>query len=317
MSTTAVEPPGTHPPAGPDETEPKKNLLALWLLLPASALLLMVLGWPIYKMIVLSLQQARLKDITRGTEAWNNFANYTKILSDGQFWDVVVRTLVFTAACVIATMLLGTLVALLLVRLGTKMRLFALVGMLLAWATPAVTATQVWQFIFDAKFGIVNYWLVSMGLEDFRNYSWLAEPFSLLTVAGLIVVWGGIPFIALSLYAGLSQIPGDIYEAADVDGANAWTKFWKMTFPLMGPIFLILTALSTIWDFRVFTQVFILQKAGGIARETDLLGIYAYRQSFSANDFGVGSAVGVIMVIMLLGVSVFYIKRMINQLEEA
>jgi N,N'-diacetylchitobiose transport system permease protein len=163
----------------------------------------------------------------------------------------------------------------------------------------------------------VNYWLVTLGFEDFRNYSWLAEPLSLLAVAAVIVIWGGIPFIALSLYAGLTQIPADVYEAASVDGASSWTVFWKITFPLLAPIFLILTALSTIWDFRVFTQVYLLQKAGGIASETDLLGIYAYRQSFSANDFGVGSAVGVIMVVLLLGVSVFYIRRMLTQLEES
>jgi N,N'-diacetylchitobiose transport system permease protein len=145
----------------------------------------------------------------------------------------------------------------------------------------------------------------------------LAQPLSLLTLAAVIVVWGAIPFIALTLFAGLSQIPNEMYEAASLDGASAWTQFRRLTFPLLAPIFLILTALSTIWDFRVFTQVFILQKAGGIAKDTDLLGLFAYRVSFSANNFGVGSAIGVIMVLMLMVVSVFYIKRMIAQLDEA
>ena len=217
-------------------------------------------------------------------------------MGDPFFYTVVVRTIVFTAVCVLATMILGTLVALLLNKLGNKMRLTVLLALLLAWATPAVTATQVFQFLFDTQFGVVNWALVSLGFEQFEGYSWLAEPLSLLSLAALIVVWAAIPFVALTLFAGLSQVPNEIYEAASLDGASRWTQFWRLTVPQLAPIFLILFALSTIWDFRVFTQVFILQKSGGIARDTDLLALYAYRTSFSANNFGVGSAIGVVMV---------------------
>jgi len=268
-------------------------------------------------MVILSLQEAKLRNITRGTQSWNNFENYTKILGDPYFWEVVVRTLVFTAVCVVGTMVLGTLVALLLNRLGSKMRLFVLVGLLLAWATPAVTATQTWQFLFDTQFGVVNWALTKLGFEQFEGYSWLAQPLSLLSLAALIVVWAAIPFVALTLFAGLTQVPKEIYEAASLDGAGRWTQFWRLTVPQLAPIFLILFALSTIWDFRVFTQIYILQKSGGIARETDLLALYAYRTSFSANNFGVGAAIGVVMVLMLLVFSVIYIRRMIKQIDEA
>ncbi len=306
-----------HDAEAPQENEPRRNRLALGLLAPATVILLLVLGYPIVRMVILSLQEAKLRNITQGTESWNSFANYTEILTDSYFWEVVVRTLAFTLICVVATMVIGTLVSLLLNKLGNKMRLFVLIGLLLAWATPVVTATQTWQLLFDTQFGIVNWGLVSLGFEQFQGYSWLAQPLSLLALAAVIVVWGAIPFVALTLFAGLSQIPNEMYEAASLDGASAWKQFRRLTLPLLAPIFLILTALSTIWDFRVFTQVFILQKAGGIARDTDLLGLFAYRVSFSANDFGAGSAIGVIMVLMLLVVSVFYIKRMIKQLDEA
>ena len=301
----------------PGAAEPKRNRLAFWFLLPATVILVVVLGYPIVKMVVLSLQEAKLRNITLGTESWNNFDNYTKLLGDPFFYTVVVRTIVFTAVCVLATMILGTLVALLLNKLGNKMRLTVLLALLLAWATPAVTATQVFQFLFDTQFGVVNWALVSLGFEQFEGYSWLAQPLSLLALAALIVVWAGIPFVALTLFAGLTQVPNEIYEAASLDGASRWTQFWRLTVPSLAPIFLILFALSTIWDFRVFTQVFILQKSGGIARDTDLLAIYAYRTSFSANNFGVGSAIGVVMVAMLLVFSVIYIKRMIKQIDEA
>jgi N,N'-diacetylchitobiose transport system permease protein len=318
MSTTAPPVTGRGGAKAPSQdAEPRRTKLAYWLLAPATVILLLVMGYPIVRMVVLSLQEAKLRNITRGTEQWNNFENYADILGDPYFWTVVLRTLVFTVVCVAATMALGTLVALLLNRLGSKMRLTVLIGLLLAWATPAVTATQTWQFLFDTQFGVVNWALVEVGLEQFEGYSWLADPLSLLTLAAIIVVWAAIPFVALTLFAGLSQIPNEIFEAASLDGASNWTQFWKLTVPQLGPIFLILTALSTIWDFRVFTQVFILQKSGGITKDTDLLGLYAYRVSFSANDFGKGAAIGVIMVLMLLIVSVFYIKRMTKQLDEA
>lgn len=318
MSTTAPTTRGRAAKAeAAQEREPRRNKLAFWLLAPASVILLLVLGYPIVRMVVLSLQEAKLRNITRGTEAWNNFENYIDILGDSYFWTVVVRTLVFTLVCVVATMTLGTLVALLLNKLGSKMRLLVLVGLLLAWATPVVTATQTWQFLFDTQFGVVNWALVEMGFEQFEGYSWLAQPVSLLALAAIIVVWGAIPFVALTLYAGLTQIPNEMFEAASLDGASNWTQFWKLTVPQLAPIFLILTALSTIWDFRVFTQVFILQKSGGITKDTDLLGLYAYRVSFSANDFGKGAAIGVVMVVMLLVVSIFYIRRMTKQLDEA
>lgn len=317
MSATAPAVTKGEGGGAPQENEPRKNRLALGLLAPATIILLVVLGYPIVRMIVLSLQQAKLRNINQGTESWNNFENYTSILGDPYFWTVVVRTVVFAFVCVAATMVLGTLVALLLNKLGNKMRLFVLVGLLLAWATPVVTATQTWQLLFDTQFGIVNWALVSLGFDQFEGYSWLANPLSLLTLAAIIVIWGAIPFVALTLFAGLTQIPNEMYEAASLDGASAWTQFRRLTVPLLAPIFLILTALSTIWDFRVFTQVYILQKAGGIAKDTDLLGLFAYRVSFSANDFGKGAAIGVIMVLMLLIVSVFYIKRMIKELDEA
>ncbi len=300
----------------PDPGTPRRNRLAFGLLLPASLLMLLVMGYPIVKMVTLSLQEAKLRNIVQGTEHWNGFANYAKILGDSHFWTVVGRTVVFTTVCVVATMVLGTLVALLLNRLGSKMRLFVLVGLLLAWATPAVTATQVWQFLFDTQFGVVNWALVQLGFEQFEGYSWLANPVSLLSLAAIIVIWGAIPFVALTLFAGLSQIPVETFEAASLDGANAWVKFRRLTVPALAPIFLILTALSTIWDFRVFTQVYILQRSGGIARDTDLLGIYSYRVGFSGNDFGVGSAIGVMMVLMLLFFSVFYIRQMIKQIDQ-
>lgn len=301
-----------------EEVEPeskKRELLPYALLVPATVLILLVLGYPIFRMITLSLQEAKLRNVTKGDTPWNGVANYQAIFSDPVFWQVVFRTIAFTVVCVIATMVLGMLLTLLLNRLGSKMRLLVTVGLLLAWATPVVTATQVWQWIFDTQYGLVNWFLTSLGFDQFRNYSWLASPLSLLTVAAVVVVWGALPFVVLTLYAGLTQVPAELYESAEVDGASAWQRFRLITVPLLAPIITILAALSTIWDFRVFTQVYILQKSGGITSETNTLGIYSYRTSFSGNNFGQGAAISVVMVVLLAGLSVWYVRRMVKEVE--
>ena len=318
MSTVGTTVTPDRAPTEPERPRPfakRGRSLPYLMLVPATALLVVVLGYPILRMVTLSLQDAKLRNIVQEQTPWNGFANYSAILSDPVFWDVLTRTVVFAFACVAGTLVLGTLTALLLNRLGRRMRLLVLVGLLMAWATPVVTATQVWQWLFDTQYGLVNWALVALGFEQFLNYSWLAEPLSLLTVAGVVVVWGAIPFVALTLYAGLSQVPAELFEAAQMDGAGAIGRFRHVTWPMLAPIFVILAALSTIWDFRVFTQVYILQQAGGITSETNLLGIYAYRTSFSGNDFGAGAAMSVVMVLVLAGVSVFYVRRMIREVE--
>lgn len=317
MSTAKAPPLSEGPIEEVEVNEKKRDLLPYALLVPATVLILLVLGYPIFRMITLSFQEAKLRNITKGNTPWNGVSNYTAIFSDPVFWQVVIRTLIFTVVCVVATVVLGILLTLLVNRLGNKMRLLVTVGLLLAWATPVVTATQIWQWIFDTQYGLVNWALTSIGLDQFKNYSWLASPLSLLTVAAVVVVWGALPFVVLTLYAGLTQIPAELYESAEVDGASAWMRFRAITLPLLAPILTILAALSTIWDFRVFTQVYILQKSGGVTSETNTLGIYSYRTSFSGNNFGQGAAISVVMVVLLAGLSVWYVRRMVKEVEGA
>lgn len=316
MTTTIAESPAGHGPVEDAAGEKRPSKLPYLMLLPATALILLVLGYPIYRMFTLSLQEAKLRNIVREDTPWVGFDNYATLFSDPVFWEVVVRTVVFTAAAVAVTMALGILVTLLLNRLGSKMRLLATLGLLMAWATPVVTATQVWQWMFDTQYGLVNWALVSLGFDQFQNYSWLANSASLLVVAGVIVVWGALPFVVLTLYAGLTQIPGELFESAEVDGASAWTRFRRITVPLLSPIIVILAALSTIWDFRVFTQIYLLQQAGGITSETNTLGIFSYRTSFGAGDYGLGAAISVVMVVLLAGLSVWYVGRMVKEVEK-
>src|SRR4029450_11846539 len=178
--------------------------------------------------------------------------NYVTILSDQRFWTVCARTVVFCLVNVALTMIFGMLVALLVGRLGQVLRILVLPALLLAWGIPPLSSTILWQWMFDTQFGLVNWLLTALG-GDYAGHSWLSNQFSFLAVATIVVVWMGVPFVAFTLYGGLTQVPRDITEAAEIDGAGAWQRFRHITVPYLKPLLLILTALSVLWDFRVFT----------------------------------------------------------------
>jgi N,N'-diacetylchitobiose transport system permease protein len=129
------------------------------------------------------------------------------------------------------------------------------------------------------------------------------------------VVWQAIPFVALTLYAGLTTIPDEVNEAARIDGAGSWRSFFSVTAPMLKPLFLILTSLSVIWDLKVFTQVYVITR-GGPDRKTLLINIYTYTEGFGASRFGLASAAAVIMVILTLALTLWYVRSMIRVGEE-
>jgi N,N'-diacetylchitobiose transport system permease protein len=285
------------------------------LLVPAIAAIGVGMGYPLYRLAVMSTQEFGLRQ-QFGTAPPESvgLANYRELFGDPYFWEVLRRSVIFCLVNVGLTIALGTLVALLLTRLGKGMRIAVSSALLCAWAVPALTASVVWQWIFDPRYGVVNWVLTRLG-GDFVGHSWLSEPLSFYFVATLIVVWMGIPFIALTVYAGMTQIPGEVMEAASIDGAGAWQRFRDVTWPSLRPLFVVLIALSTLWDLRVFTQIFVLQQAGSITRETNLLGTYAYRVSVGANDFDIGATIAIVMVGLTLLLTLFYLRNMFRQEE--
>lgn len=279
------------------------------LLLPATAALGLMLGYPIVRLFVLSLQKFGLKQQFGAAAEWVGFKNFRSILGDEEFWAVLRRTVAFCAVNVVLTITLGLAIAVLLKRLGRRMRLLTTVGLMMAWSMPALTSTVIWQWIFDTQYGLANWALGRQG------ESWLSNPLTFYFVATIIVVWMGIPFIAFTLYAGLTQIPEETMEAAAIDGAGPWQRFRDIVVPALKPILMILTSLSVLWDFRVFTQIYVLQKAGGITRDTNLLGVYAYRVSIGANQFDKGAAIAIVMVLITVLMTMFYLRSMTRQEE--
>jgi ABC-type glycerol-3-phosphate transport system permease component len=127
-------------------------------------------------------------------------------------------------------------------------------GLVFVWATPVIVAIDIWQWMFDFEFGIVNYVLTQIHAGNFIHHNWFDNPVQGLAVLVLVVVWGAIPFVTITLFAGLLQVPNDVIDAAQVDGASGWHTFWFVTAPMLKPIFLIVICLSTIWDFRSSTR---------------------------------------------------------------
>ncbi|MGH9133210.1 MAG: carbohydrate ABC transporter permease [Ilumatobacteraceae bacterium] len=310
-STTEPGAPARLPvaPVTASRRSPRRGrpVLPYVLIAPAVIVLAVVLGYPVARLIVQSGQEYGMSQVFGAPARWVGFANFRRLLDDPYFWTVLRRTLIFCFVNVAVTMSLGVLVALLLNSLGSKMRLLVSTSLILAWAMPALTATVVWQWIFDSEYGLANWALGRQG------ESWLANPISFFGVATIIVVWMGIPFVAFTVYAGLSQVPVDVLEAASLDGAGAVARFRFIVAPMLKPILMILTALSTLWDFRVFTQIYVLQEAGGISRDTNLLGVYTYALSIGQSDYGVGAAAALMMMGLMCILTLGYLRSMFKQ----
>ncbi|RZU53137.1 N,N'-diacetylchitobiose transport system permease protein [Krasilnikovia cinnamomea] len=282
-----------------------------WLLaLPTLLVLLGLLGYPLYRMVLLSFQNMRLRELITGrTPPWVGFDQYTKVLGDPVFWTVVRRTVVFTAVSVVISVVLGLAVALLMRRVHRRVRLFMIVAMMFVWAMPQLVAAQIFKWMTDADFGVLNYLIDKLPGVEFQGHSWFLSPTQGWIVITTLVVWAGIPFLAITLNAGLTQVPKELLEAATVDGANAWQALRGITLPILRPLLIIVTTLSVIWNFGLFTQPWVLRDSK-VEAEYQTLATYAFTQAFGRSNYSLGSAISVITVLLMLGVMAFYIRQM-------
>jgi len=282
------------------------------LILPVLAAVAAILGYPLYRLVRISFEQYGLFELIQHKGIPVGWENYSSVLHDPVFWDTLVRTVVFTVANVALTMVLGTLIALLLVRVSSVVRVLLTSGLVLVWAMPPVVAVQVWLWMTNYENGVLNYTLTKLRLGDYFQHDWYATPFSQLALSTTLIVWGAIPFVVLTIYAGLAQVPRELVEAAEVDGARSWRVFKDVTAPILKPILLVLTSLSIIWDFGVFTQPFLLIGQSNIQESNYLMGIYLFEEGYSKSDFGRGAAISILMLLIVALLSVFYVRKMIR-----
>jgi N,N'-diacetylchitobiose transport system permease protein len=286
------------------------------LVAPVVLVLAAILGYPIYYLVRLSLQKYDLFALIQHAGTYVGLDNFRSVLSDPVFQHTLVRTIVFTIANVGLTMVLGTLVALLLVRISTWVRLLLTTGLVLVWAMPPVVAVQVWQWITNSENGVLNYILTELHVGNYFQHNWYETPFWQLTMVTTLIVWGALPFVAITVYAALSQVPHELVEAAQIDGARAWRVFKDVTLPVIMPVLLILTSLSIIWDFGAFTQPYLLIGPGQQNTANHLMSTYLYIEGYAKTDFGRGAAISILMLAIVAALSVVYIRRMLRVGEE-
>ena len=304
----------TEPATGSTPPRPvrRRNPLPGVLLLPATLALGLALGYPLVRQVVLSLQEFGLAQQFGQPPEWVGLDNYVELIADGYLWTVVARSVAFCLANAAVTMAIGVGIALLMRQMAKPVRLLVQSGMLLAWAMPVLAALTVWQWLFDTQYGVINWLLTRLG-GDFDGHSWLLEPLSFFFVASVIVVWMSVPFVAFTVYAALMQVPEELIEAAEMDGAGPRHRLTAVILPAIRPVLLVVLLLQVIWDLRVFTQIYVLQKAGGVTRDTNLLGTYIYRLGIGSGDFGAAAAVAIFMLVLTVILTAPYVRMMLKQ----
>jgi N,N'-diacetylchitobiose transport system permease protein len=281
------------------------------LLAPAVAVIGTVLAYPLFELGKMSFQKYGLFELIRHKGRWIGTANYGAIFHDVVFWQVVLRTVAFTTVCVALTMVLGTAIALLLLQIGRVMRVALTTGLVLVWAVPVIVAVDIWKFMVDYEFGVANWTLTKLHIGDYVRHDWFASPWAGFAVFTALIVWGAIPFVAITVYAGLAQVPQELLEAAAIDGARPWAVFREVTLPLLKPIFVILTSLSIIWDFQVFQQIWVMLD-GRPGSDYYTMAIYAFHQSFQISEYGLGAAIAVVMVMFMFLATLVYLRQMLR-----
>ena len=283
-----------------------------WLIAPVVIAVAVILGYPLYWLVKLSTQKYGLFELIqhRGTSV--GLHNYGSVLHDQIFWHTLLRTVIFTAVNVALTIVLGMLMALLLVRVSSWVRIVLSSGLVLVWAMPVVVAVQIFYWMTNFQNGVVNYVLTTLHLGDFNQHDWYATTFSQLSLVTVLIVWGALPFVVITLYAGLAQVPRDLIEAAEVDGAPSWRIFRDITLPILRPILLILTSLSIIWDFGVFAQPYLLIGASHVDSTNYLMGVYVFIKGYADHNFGLGATISLLMLLMVAAMSVVYVRQMVK-----
>ncbi|MFF8726932.1 carbohydrate ABC transporter permease [Streptomyces sp. NPDC015171] len=327
--TTAGQPgPGRPEGAGPDRSgtgrrtapapsKPRRRPAPRggwtpWLYLaPALVVLGGLLVYPVYQLGLISFLEYTQAQVSGGEPArFRGLANYTELFADDQFWQVLLATVGFAAACVVCTLAVGCALAVLLTRVRAVPRLVLMLAALGAWATPTITGSTVWLFLFDPDFGPVDRLL---GLGDF---SWTYGRYTAFLLVLLEVVWCSFPFVMITVYAGIRAVPGEVLEAAALDGASQWRIWRSVLAPMLRPILVIVTVQSVIWDFKVFTQIYVITNGGGIAGQNLVLNVYAYQKAFASSQYSLGSAIGVVTLLILLAVTLGYLRLLRRQGEE-
>lgn len=283
----------------------RRRLTPYGFLTPTGILLVILMVTPIIMVISYSLLDGV---ITNQNPAFTGFANYAEVLTDPVFVTAVRNTLVFTVTSVVVHFAIGLAFALMLNSplLGNRITGLFRVIYILPWLFTVAIVAVLWRLLLSPN-GVVNYLLDTVGLTD-GSTEWLANPSTALAAVTFINIWSGYPFFMISLLAGLQGIPRELYEAARVDGANAFKQFRHVTLPQLRPIIISMALLDFIWTTQQFALIW-MTTGGGPIDATEVLSTFTYKLAFTRYDFSVASAAAVLVLLMSMVLAYFYVRH--------
>ena len=302
----SIAPRTIRPAAGLKPVAGRRALGALGrysFVLPALVFLVVFMFYPLVYTFNLSLFDVNAGNFLSGGAAFVGLENYLEFITSRAFLPSLGITLVFTVGSLVFQHAIGFLFALFFNQ-GFPLSGFLRALMLVVWVLPAVVSASLWRWIYSGSYGLLNAILGIFGIET--TEAWLVSPSTALAAVIVANIWVGIPFHMMLIYAGLQGVPLSLYEAASIDGATAWQRFWRITWPLMRPVVLITLLLGFVHTFKVFDIIYVMT-AGGPAQATNVLSISVYTLSFEYFRLGDGAAAANVLLIIPLVLSVIYL----------
>ncbi|TQV72535.1 carbohydrate ABC transporter permease [Denitrobaculum tricleocarpae] len=275
-----------------------RNVLGLWFMLPAAAFLLLFLAYPLGLGIWLSLTDAR---IGRAGE-FIGIENFVWLWGDSVFWLSVFNTLLYTIVASVIKFAIGLYLALLLNN-NIAFKAFIRAIVLLPFIVPTVLSAIAFWWIFDSQFSIISWALIELGIIE-QNIDFLGTPNNARASVIFANIWRGVPFVAITLLAGLQTVPQSLYEAATIDGASKWAMFRHITYPLLTPIIAVVMTFSVLFTFTDFQLIYAMTR-GGPVNATHLMATLSYQRAILGGNLGEGAAISTAMIPFLLSAIMF------------
>lgn len=283
--------------------KPSRSLLGYLLVLPTLVVVLGVTLYPTLDGVRIAFTDASL--LQPGAARYIGFENFTRLFGSDIFWVVLGHSLLLTATAVTLQFVLGLVLAHLLATNIPGMQLFRSVAMV-TWVLPIIATVVMFQFISAADYGFFNLMLSQVGLDRWTRY-WFGDQIYAFVLIVIMHVWRNVPFYAVAFMAAMQAIPEQLYEAARIDGASSWAQLRFVTLPNLRYIIQVMVILHVTFTFNNFDFIY-LSTGGGPVNATEVLPTYAYKQAWEGYALGYGAASGVVMLIVLVGVTLLYLR---------
>jgi ABC-type sugar transport system permease subunit len=311
--TMTTAPPGNDARRGRRHRWSMSDSAVGWAMVaPTLIVLAAVFAYPLVSTALTSLSQVKLQNLDRSR--FVGLDNYLDFVASPAFWQAVGRTAYFTVVSVGVELILGIVIAAFIGRRFAGWRLLR-IAIIIPWAVPTIAVATMFRWIYNADYGALNGLLFQLGAID-KYVPWLSDPFAAMNWVIVADVWHSTPFVVLIMLAAMAGIPGELYEAARMDGASRWQSFWNITLPTLKGAVLVVLVVRTVEAFRVFDIIYVLT-GGGPANGTLVISYVAYQETFRFFNLGRGAALSFLISLFVIAVALVYLRLLSERKGEA